>query len=366
MLQFCYAPARGQHWVAQIRDRKPVLVLVLGFTETALLPGISAAGKTPQDRQYTAIADAEFLVKGPQSRPHYPLPPLNQGASPALISHALAIASHWPIIVVNAGLPTPPPIDCLDLGGQPARCVSTGQALHPDLVQHLWQQGQQLGQKLMIEFCDHYLVIGECVVGGTTTALGVLTGLQIPAEGKVNSSHPHCNHGQKIALVQNGLYQAQITARSTPWDVVAAVGDPMQIVVAGMASTAAKQTKVLLAGGTQMMAVWALIQAIGSDRLEQIAVGTTRWVLEDPTSDAVGLAQNIGPITLLGSQLNFSTSRHGQLRQYEQGFVKEGVGAGGAAIAAYLERGWSNREMVSLIDNVADNYQARQNSTEAD
>ena len=47
-----------------------------------------------------------------------------------------------------------------------------------------------------------------------------------------------------------------------PLAVIAAVGDPMQIAVAGMAIAASQHRPVLLAGGTQMLAVHALMQAL--------------------------------------------------------------------------------------------------------
>jgi NaMN:DMB phosphoribosyltransferase len=66
---------------AAVSGCQPVFTCILGFTETALIPGISAAGLTAEDRKYTVIADAEFLYNGPQSQPQYPLPPLAAGAS---------------------------------------------------------------------------------------------------------------------------------------------------------------------------------------------------------------------------------------------------------------------------------------------
>ena len=55
---------QGQKWLQRYRGCSPVFACVLGFTATGLIPGISAAGRTPEDRQYTAIADAEFLYNG--------------------------------------------------------------------------------------------------------------------------------------------------------------------------------------------------------------------------------------------------------------------------------------------------------------
>lgn len=62
----------------------------------------------------------------------------------------------------------------------------------------------------------------------------------------------------------------------------------------------------------------------------------------------------VGNVPLLATQLNFSTSVYPQLRAYEQGYVKEGVGAGGAAIAADLALGWNNTQLLQAIEAVAD------------
>jgi NaMN:DMB phosphoribosyltransferase len=116
-----------------------------------------------------------------------------------------------------------------------------------------------------------------------------------------------------------------------------------------------------LAGGTQMLAVFALARAIAQAEAlawepEQIVVGTTRWVVEDPTGDTVGLAAEVGDVPLVATPLSFAQSRYPQLRAYEQGFVKEGVGAGGCAIAAQLYRGWSPEQILQAVDAIAHRY----------
>ncbi|BFM40843.1 nicotinate mononucleotide-dependent phosphoribosyltransferase CobT [Synechocystis sp. LKSZ1] len=358
---------QGQAWIQRYRHRRPLLACLLGFTETGLIPGISAAGLTPQDRQYTAVADAEFLVQGCQAAPQYPLPPLSVGVSPVFITRAVVEACQIPVQVFNTGLPITPSIPTIDLGGQPAGCVSTGQALPLGLVQHLFQQGLAWGETLAQRYPDSYLVLSECVVGGTTTALALLTALGIAANGKVNSSHPACNHAQKWAIVQQGLQYLKDVY--DPFALVAAVGDPMQITCAGMAIAASCSSGVLLAGGTQMLAVYALIQALANHRSlvldwDQIVVGTTRWVAEDPTGDTIGLAQALAPVPLLGTQLNFRDSRYPQLQRYEQGFVKEGVGAGGAAIVAHLYQDWNQAQLLGSIEALLDKYYALRTSDE--
>lgn len=371
---------QGEEWLRRYRGCLPVFACVLGFTETGLIPGISAAGRTPEDRKYTACADAEFLYYGPEHKAQYPLPPLAAGASPVLISRAVFESLKIPVYLFNAGLPQPPAVPVIDLGGTAAKCLSSGVAMEITTVHHLFKQGLLWGERLAANNQHKYVILGECVVGGTTTALAILTGLGIDAAGKVNSSHPICNHAQKWALVQAGLEKMRgsreqgaggenftLSSSSTPVNplqLVAAVGDPMQVVVAGMAIAASRSCGVMLAGGTQMLAVYALISAIAqtyalSWQPEEVVVGTTRWVAEDPTGATVDLALNLGKASLtqsgripalLATHLSFADSRYPQLRAYEQGFVKEGMGAGAACIAAHLSQNWQQKQLLAAIE----------------
>ncbi|MEH1779175.1 MAG: nicotinate-nucleotide--dimethylbenzimidazole phosphoribosyltransferase [Nostoc sp.] len=390
MIRIYTQKEQGEEWLQRYRGCLPVFACVLGFTETGLIPGISAAGRTPEDRKYTACADAEFLYYGPEHKAQYPLPPLAAGASPVLISRAVFESLKIPVHLFNAGLPQPPAAPVIDLGGTPAKCLSGGAAMEITTVHHLFEQGLLWGERLATNIQQGYLIIGECVVGGTTTALAILTGLGVDAAGKVNSSHPVCNHAQKWALVQSGLGEmggdggdggdegdggdGEVSSPSSPSSsssppvnplkLVAAVGDPMQVVVAGMAIAASRSCGVMLAGGTQMLAVYALMSAIAqayalSWQPEAVVVGTTRWVAEDPTGATVDLALNLGKGSLtesgrtpplLATNLSFADSRYPQLRAYEQGFVKEGIGAGAACIAAHLSQDWQQHELLAAIE----------------
>lgn len=377
---------QGEEWLRRYRGCLPVFACVLGFTETGLIPGISAAGHTPEDRKYTACADAEFLYYGPEHKAKYALPPLAAGASPVLISRAVFESLKIPVHLFNAGLPQPPAVPVIDLGGMAAQCLSSGTAMKITTVHHLFKQGLLWGERLAANNQHKYVILGECVVGGTTTALAILTGLGVDAAGKVNSSHPICNHAQKWALVQAGLEKMRgsreqgagkdegaggenftLSSSSSlvnPLQLVAAVGDPMQVVVAGMAIAASRSCGVMLAGGTQMLAVYALISAIAqayalSWQPEEVVVGTTRWVAEDPTGATVDLALSLEKASLtqsgrtpplLATHLSFADSRYPQLRAYEQGFVKEGMGAGAACIAAHLSQNWQQHQLLAAIE----------------
>jgi NaMN:DMB phosphoribosyltransferase len=115
-----------------------------------------------------------------------------------------------------------------------------------------------------------------------------------------------------------------------------------------------------------MLAVFALASAIAQFynlcwQPEEIVVGTTRWVAEDSTCKTAQLAQEIGrksmiTPSLLATGLCFDNSRYVQLQAYEQGFVKEGMGAGGACIAAYLSENWQQYQFLSAIEAQLDHY----------
>jgi uncharacterized protein (TIGR00303 family) len=342
-------------WRRRQEDRLPVFACIFGFTATGSIPGISAAGLTPEDRRYTALADAEFLLRGRREDNIYPLPPLTAGASPAYITRAILQKLAIPTYLFDAGLPIVSQLPLISLGGMAADCITTGKAMPMAIVRKLFAAGWEWGERITTEWKDRYLTIGECVVGGTTTAASVLAGLGIDCWDCVSSSHVGGNREQKRTIVNTAI--AKLTSPSpSPWETIAAIGDPMQIAVAGMGLAASRHTHVLLAGGTQMLAVYALTKAIalseGLDWYPQhFAVGTTRWVATDASADAVKLARSLDDAILLASQLSFADSQYEAFRVYEAGFVKEGVGAGGCAIAATLSYNWTQDDLLQAIES---------------
>lgn len=355
---------QGHEWLEKYRGCRPVFACVFGFTDTGLIPNISAAGATPAARGLTALADAEFLFDGPQSIQNYSLPFLDQGVSPVFISWPIYTRQHYPLMLFNAGLKNQPTVPVVNLGGRAARAIQSGAALPYSMVEFLLKQGMMCGESLADQASNSYLILAECVVGGTTTAQAILTGLEYQVTGLVNSSHPVCNHEQKRQLVAQGLAKAGPQHSSwlaNPLALVAAVGDPMQVVVAGMMIAASRWCGVMLAGGTQMLAVYALARQIARTshlawKPENIVVGTTRWVAEDPSGDTVALANQVSEVPVVATQLNFSASRFPQLRAFEQGFVKEGVGAGGCAIAAHLYQGWQQPDILNAVEQTLEAY----------
>jgi len=187
------------------------------------------------------------------------------------------------------------------------------------------------------------LLLAECVPGGTSTALAVLEGLGIAAHGLVSGSLQQPAHDLKRALVAQGFAAAGLQIPAHPLAVLAAVGDPMQALAAGLLlELAANGVAVLLAGGSQMAAVLALALALADPALRQAVassavIGTTAWVAGESGSDLALLLRRIEALWGVRSRLavaglRFHGCRSAALRAYERGYVKEGVGAGGVAV----------------------------------
>ena len=77
-----------------------VSLLVLAGSKTAEIEGISAAGSPKESRRYTAVADAELLLKGPSALRKWPLPPLSAGS----FFQFVTIAPEFFIIGINGSI----------------------------------------------------------------------------------------------------------------------------------------------------------------------------------------------------------------------------------------------------------------------
>ncbi|MFZ9270678.1 MAG: NaMN--DMB phosphoribosyltransferase [Prochlorococcaceae cyanobacterium] len=328
-------------------------LLLLAGTETAAIEGISAAGASAQARRFTAAADAELLLLGPAAPRGHALPPRPAGVSPALIGHVVRRALQLLQLtqVIDLGAPVAPAVPHLRLpapeSSGPAACLSSGTAMPVLRVERLLQRADRL--------CQHWpagapVLLCECVPGGTSTALAVLEGLGIAAIGLVGGSLRQPVHGLKAQLVQRGLAAAGLQQQASgalagsalARAVLAAVGDPMLVLAAGLClNLAGRGHQVVLAGGSQMAAVLALALALAPEAARQqlaahAQVVTTAWVLSDPGNDLRLLVERIGQRwgvapQLQASSLRFGSCRNPALRDYERGFIKEGVGAGGLA-----------------------------------
>ncbi len=345
---------KAKAFLDEIEAKNPLFIATIATTETGKIPGLSAAGANPDFTDFTPPADAELLLLG-KCRSIQGVPITPDGIpTPALITTSALHLADIPVLVVNGGVKVKPQIPYIDVNGSPGRDIRTGDSV--DNVEEVIERAKVVGEQLA-KVAD-YLVIGESIPGGTTTALGVLTALGINAHGKVSSTLPNNPHDLKADVVSAGLKAAEQkfgSFRGDPIKAVSAVGDPMMAAVAGLVIGGARQAPVLMAGGTQMTAVLAVINALHPESLCNVAVGTTRWVTQDKSSDICGITEQFCKVPVLAADLDFGSSKYPGLQIYETGLVKEGVGAGGASIAAMAKTGGAVTKQI-LLKEIERNY----------
>ena len=299
------------------------VVLAAGTTETALIDGISAAGAAPDLMAHTPSADAEILAYGsPTAAPVTPVSPTGC-PTPAAVTRAVREVVGFEAAVVDAGLSEPTAAPTVDLGVESGADIREPEAV-PE-APSCFSRAREYGRVLP----DERLVIGETVPGGTTTALGVLTALGEP--GGVSSSLPTNPLERKRQVVETGLAESGLESgdcEGAPLEAIRAVGDPVQPTVAGIAAGALEtNTDVTLAGGTQMVAIAAVLRHAGVDA--PVTIATTSFVA-DEQGDALPAACDRLDCELRVTDPGFDERDHVAMDRYCAGEAKEGVAMGGA------------------------------------
>jgi uncharacterized protein (TIGR00303 family) len=336
-------------WVEPCPDfnpKNPLFICILANTETAKIPNISAAGKSPELTDYTPAADAELVETGNAISIKEPAMCPSGAPTPAVLTRASMLLTGIPCLFINAGLRVRPKIPVIDINAQPGGDIRNGHAV-PDAAD-IYKSSVALGRKL--SRLSDFVIIGESVPGGTTTALGVMRALGY--DGKVSSSFPDNPLGIKDQVVSEGMKKAGISfgeLKNEPLSAVECLGDPMMAAAAGLVNGLG--TKTILAGGTQMVSVLGIIKALGLER--DVSIATTCYVARDKTANFREMIDILG-YRAFTADPGFGCARFKGLRMYETGDVKEGVGAGGAMFAAAM-LGFSQKEFREKVDEVCNN-----------
>lgn len=333
-------------FLEEIKGKQPLFLCTIATTETSTIPGVSGAGASSELTEYTPAADVELMIHGElRCLDEIPQTVVGEAAAPTpvLITKASVELSNTPFLVVDAGSRIKADVPSIRVSDDYGKDIRTGKAVENPAK--IFDESKKVAKELS-KMAD-YLVIGESVPGGTTTALGALTALGYTANTKVSGSMPENPHDLKWEVVKEGLLNSNLGLESEeaignisigdidPFKAVATIGDPMMACVAGMVF--GSEVPVLLAGGTQMAAVCGLIKAIDPEfDFSKVYLGTTVFVAKDETSDIMNILKQIGDINIGVVDPDFENSRSSGLKNYFTGFVKEGAGAGGAMLMALL------------------------------
>jgi uncharacterized protein (TIGR00303 family) len=310
--------------IPDINCNNPMFCGILGNTLLSTVPGVSGAGATPEKTLLTPILDAELVTWGAITS--YPVRPDTPTGcpTPALITRAMMNLCGIQPLFINAGLRHKPTVPCLDVYGDIGEDPRIRDAV--PRAQDLVLKGELIGR--LLSKSSDLLVMGECVPGGTTTALCVMRALGYRAS--VSSSFVNNPVTIKEAICQGALGRITADAITSPIDIIQYTGDPMMAVAVGIVKTYSGE--LILAGGTQMLAVCAIIK---KEAGSLPCVVTTSYVRDDPSANIQQIAEQIG-VKIIYVDPGFGDIGHSGLARYCIGEVKEGMGAGGAMCLAYL------------------------------
>ena len=331
--------------------------LIIAGTNTSQVEGISSAGIDSESRKITPLADAEFLIYGPIKNHKYKLPWLEAGVTPALISNVCADLLKIKLDIVPLGVYHKPYFKYLSIDNyliNPANCLSSGNAMPNKRVMNLFEKGYEMATQL-----DRPIFISESVPGGTTTAQAIMEAFGLNVSNLVGSSLLKPPRELKKKIISKGILNSNLKNNFNSIDVIAALGDPFQAFSMGLLIGARKKNKtVILAGGSQMISVLllALEYLEAKDKqnfVDQIFIITTSWLVRDNSLNRLlDLVAKRHKVNLYGfaSCLNFNSSNLKELKDYEIGYVKEGVGAGALSLLAYM-KGFKYEEIVSKCEH---------------
>ncbi|WP_244605302.1 nicotinate-nucleotide--dimethylbenzimidazole phosphoribosyltransferase [Halorussus halobius] len=303
------------------------LVLFAGTTRTGEIDGLSAAGADPDVMAHTPSADAEILEYGePVRAPVVPVSP-SGCPTPAVVTRAVRDLAGVETTVVDAGLAEPTAAPTVTVGARPGEDVREADPVAT--APGAFAAAREFGRRLP----DDEVLVAETIPGGTTTALGALTALG-EARG-VSSSLPDNPIERKREVVADALDASGLDpgdAAGDPRRAVRRAGDPVLASAAGFVVGAAESgVAVTLAGGTQMVAVAALVRHADCDA--PLSLATTSFVADDPAVDLRGAAVDFD-LDRTVTDPEFDGRDHPAMAGYAAGEAKEGVGMGGALALA--------------------------------
>ena len=304
-------------------------VVLLGTSRLSLVPGLSGAGKTPEDTWNTPRRDAA-LVSGRGQNP----PCLTVAGVTKAMSALTAITP----LFINAGCAGNLAVPAQVLSTIPAGDPRSGPSV-PD-AETIVRNATETGATLVENY--HTLWLGECIPGGTTHALCILRALGIG--GRVSSSSVKESGIAKEAVWEGVRKRCPDICSLRGTDLIRETGDPVMAATLGFIQ--GFPGEIVLCGGTQMLAVAAL----AGDTKGQVCCAMTDLVWRDPAADVAHIADTVGiPVTVAPVPARFV--REPSPSRACIGRVKEGFGAGGALAMAH-RHGFSEDTIEAALADV--------------
>jgi uncharacterized protein (TIGR00303 family) len=343
----------NRDFVESLRGKRASFLLCMSNTKTANIEGITQAG-IPGMLHLTPTLDAEFIAIG-EVRSLGSIAETPKGVpTPALITRAVHLLYPFhEIEMVELGLEIAPKLEHFKIhtfGIAPSDSIAIGANIP---AQEVFEKGVAFAQNLTIQ--GDYIILGESVPAGTTTALATALALGYDAREKFSSSFKNAPSDIKRTVIEQAL--SRVEENADLFDTLSQVGDNMLIFNTGLLlGLQNRDIPIVLAGGTQMACVLLVINRIlqmmeGELDTSKIALCTTKWVAEDVNSDIKGLLEMPDfRINAYYADFDFSLTSHPALKLYDEGEAKEGVGAGGALMYGLLN-GLSKEQITRKVES---------------
>ncbi len=298
----------------KITDRGDILYILLGgTTNVSAIPGISAAGASPELTKLTPVLDSEIISAG-KCISYDVVPMTEEGIpTPSIITRGANEISGINTLIVDAGFIQDPAIPFIKTSVGPANNGSKEKAL--PYYERAIEYGNYLGRLMDGKY--KFIFLAESVPGGTTTAYTVLSSIGIGEMTSSSMKDSPDNIKESFATTALGRTGKLLDYNSS----VAEFGDYMMPIALGI-SKAIKKSALFYSGGTQMATVFYLDSLM--NRVDNRYVFTTEYIMRDKEK----LMKKLVGQKLLYSNMNFSGING--LKYYDEGYVKEGTGFGAA------------------------------------
>jgi uncharacterized protein (TIGR00303 family) len=349
---FMIQPILGNRdFIERLRGKKATFLLAISNTKTANIAGITQAG-IPNKIYLTPTLDSEFICTG-EVRSLKDIAQTPKGVpTPALITRAIHLLSPYGRIeLLDLGVEVQPRIDYFKIHNfniDPSQNIAKGADIN---AQDIFQKGVEFGQNYTTK--DEYIILGESVPSGTTTARASAIGLKYKVADCFSSSFKDVPNDIREKTLKLAL--SHLGEKDDIFDVLSKVGDNMLIFNAGFILGLNNRIPLILAGGTQMASVLLIVDRVlklmgGTMESSNLALCTTKWVAKDKNSDIKAILTLLRfPIHAYYSDFDFSLTKHPALKLYDQGEAKEGVGAGGALMYGFLN-GLSKEKITNQLE----------------
>ncbi len=339
-------------FIESLRGKKATFMLALSNTNTANIKGITQAG-IPGMIHLTPTLDSEFVCSG-EVRSLDNIAETPKGVpTPALITRAVHLLNPYcDIELLDLGLEVQPKLNYFKIHKfeiKPSNSIHTQANIN---AQELFQKGVEFGQNYKCK--NDYIVLGESVPSGTTTAYATAKALKYDCSGKFSSSFKNQPDSIKEITIKQAL--ENIKKEDDIFAILGKVSDNMLIFNAGFILGLNNKIPIILAGGTQMACVLLVINKIlevmdGKLETSNLGLCTTQWVANDKNSDIKALINMCDfKINSYYANFDFSLSQHPALKLYDEGEAKEGVGAGGALIYGFLN-GLTKEQITQQVES---------------